>query len=195
MKSYQAIVIGTSAGGFEATKKILSRLHGGLQVAVIVVQHLPNRSNDGMVQLLNDISPLPVKEVEDKDPIVPGTVYLCPPNYHLLIEREKCFTLSAEPKVNFSRPSIDVSFESAAEVYRDELIGVVLTGANSDGSAGLRLIKEYGGMVVVQNPAAADYPEMPSAAAAAVEVDAMLTLDEIADFLNEQFAKAGNTHG
>lgn len=188
MKKHQAIVIGTSAGGFQATKTLLSRLQEALPAAVIIVQHLPNRSNDSMVKLLNEVSRLPVKEVEDKEPIVAGTVYLCPPDYHLLIEREKCFTLSVDPKVNFSRPSIDVLFESAAEVYRDELIGVVLTGANDDGSVGLRVIKEHGGMTIVQNPAEAEYPEMPSAAAAASEVDVLLALDEIADFLNEQFA-------
>lgn len=187
MKNYQAVVIGTSAGGFQATKILLSRLREDLRGVIIIVQHLSSRSNDSMVKLLDEVSRLPVKEAEDKEPIVSGTVYLCPPDYHLLIEREKRFTLSADPKVNFSRPSIDVLFESAAEVYRDRLVGVVLTGANADGSAGLQLVKSYGGMAVVQNPAEADYPEMPTAAAAAVKVDATMTLAEIADFLNAQF--------
>jgi len=195
VENYQAIVIGTSAGGFHAMKRLLSRLQGGLQVPIIIVQHLPNRSNDSMIKLLGEVSQLAVKEAEDKEPIVAGTAYLCPPNYHLLVEMERCFALSAEPKVNYSRPSIDVLFESAAEVYQQGLIGVVLTGANADGSAGLKMIKEYGGMAIVQDLKEADHLEMPMAAGEAVTVDAMLSLDDMADFFNSLFAKARTEHG
>ena len=192
--SYQAIVVGTSAGGFNASQALLSGLAADLNAAVIVVQHLPNQANDSMISLLNEVSQLPVKEAEEKEPIRPGIVYLCPPDYHLLIEADRSFALSAEPKVNYSRPSIDVLFESAAEVYRTRLVGVVLTGANADGSAGLKIIKQYGGLAIVQDPGDAAYAEMPQAALDAVEVDTILPLAKIAGKLNSLISATGKDH-
>jgi two-component system chemotaxis response regulator CheB len=127
---------------------------------------------------------LPVREVGDKDPIEPGIVYVAPSDYHLLVDEGE-FGLTLEGPVRFSRPSIDVLFESAADAYGPQLIGVVLTGSNEDGARGAKRIKERGGLVVVQDPATAEAPEMPAAVAAMVKVDRILPLEAIASFLSD----------
>ena len=182
---YKAIVIGTSYGGLEALKLILPKLGKDFPLPVIVVLHIGDHNNSVFIDFLNNECQLLVKEVEFHDKVLPGHIYFAPPNYHLLIEDDYSFTFSADLKLNFSRPSIDVLFESAALVYMDSLIGVVLTGANSDGANGLRIIKEYGGVTIVQNPCSAVSPVMPRAALKAAKPDFRLKLELIADKLIE----------
>lgn len=181
---YRAIVIGTSAGGIEASVHILGKLPGTFALPIILVQHL-HKDQDvvALVQLYNDRVPVQVEEAEEKEQIQPGRVYLAPPDYHLLIERDETFSLSVDEKVNYSRPSIDVLFESAADVYGPSLIGVLMTGANHDGALGLRRIKQYGGMTLVEDPATAKFPEMPKSALACTEVDYVLPLDALGKVL------------
>jgi len=130
-------------------------------------------------------SALTVKDADEKEAIRPGFVYFAPPNYHLLIETDHTFGLSIDPKVNYSRPSIDVLFENAANVYGPRLISILLTGANNDGAKGLRLIKEKGGLVIVQDPRSAEFPFMPEAALQVVKPDFVLGLAELGRWLAE----------
>jgi two-component system chemotaxis response regulator CheB len=180
---YRAVVIGVSAGGFAALTEIFSHLPVDLPVPVLVVQHLGIGGGGYSVQHLDSCSPLRVKEAEAREAVRPGTVYLAPPDYHLLIEDDETLTLSVEEKVNFARPAIDVLFESASEVYGRRLIGVILTGGNHDGARGVSLIKARGGIVIVQDPATAQARAMPEAALAATTVDYTAPLDTIAGLL------------
>jgi two-component system chemotaxis response regulator CheB len=152
-------------------------------MAIIIVQHISPYSDNYMTYHLDNISQVKVKEVDEKEKIVPGHVYTAPPNYHVLVEEDETFSLSVEDRVNFARPSVDVLFESAAEVYGPRLIGVILTGANNDGSRGLKRIKEKGGLAIVQNPSTAEVDGMPGAAVSTTKVDHILELEEIGPFL------------
>jgi two-component system chemotaxis response regulator CheB len=169
------IAIGCSWGGLAALTRLLDRLPPKLDAAVVVAQHRgPDDSK--LESLLHERSNLPVKEVDDKDAIEAGRVFLAPPAYHLLVEDGR-FALSTEAPVQFARPSLDVLFESASEAYAHECIGVVLTGASADGAEGLRRISEAGGAAIVQDPATAERAEMPTAAIVAVPSAQVLTLD------------------
>ena len=176
---FKAVVIGASAGGLDAICTILRGLNAGFNSPIIIVQHLSSHSDNYMARHLNEICKINVKEVEEKEKVLSGNVYIAPPNYHLLVEEDETLSLSVEPKVNYARPSIDVLFETAAQVYGNELIGIVLTGANSDGSKGLKRINELGGVTIVQNPKNAESDFMPLAAIALTEVDYILELKEI----------------
>lgn len=189
---YRAVVIGASAGGIHAIKAIIMALPGNFHLPIIIVQHISPLSDNYWITLMDSLSALTVKEADEKEKIRKGTIYITPPNYHLLIERDETFSLSIDPKVNYARPSIDVLFESAADVYKDHLIGVILTGANSDGANGLRRIKEYGGLAIVQDPATAESASMPAAAIAATQVDYILPLEEIVDVLITLDQSLGN---
>lgn len=180
---YRAIVIGSSAGGIEAFVRILAYLPAQFGVPIINVQHIHKEQDGTLVRFYNDRSLLKVEEAEEKVRIMPGHIYVAPPDYHLLIERDETFSLSADEKVNYSRPSIDVLFESAADVYGAELVGVLMTGANHDGARGLNRIKEHGGLTLVEDPATAKFPEMPRSALACTDVDYILPLDQLRDFL------------
>lgn len=182
---YKAIVIGTSYGGLEALKIILPRFGADFRLPVVVVLHIGEYNNDTFVNYLNSICPLEVKEAEGNEKIRPGFVYFAPPNYHLLIEPNLTFSLTTDEKHNFSRPSIDILFESAAWAYGQDLIGVILTGANSDGAAGLKMIREFGGMTLVQNPCSALSPAMPLAALKIAKPQITVKLEEIGDQLIE----------
>ena len=182
---FKAIVIGTSFGGLEALKLILPKFGKNFPLPVIVVLHIGDHSNEVFINFLNDACKLTVKEVEMNEPVVPGFIYFAPPSYHLLVEDNYTFSLSTDEKLNFSRPSIDVLFESAAWVYKNQLIGVVLTGANSDGANGLRVIKEMGGTTIIQNPCHAIAPIMPRAALKIAKPEIRIDLDKIADKLIE----------
>ncbi|MDX6488162.1 MAG: two-component system, chemotaxis family, protein-glutamate methylesterase/glutaminase [Gaiellaceae bacterium] len=177
-------VIGASWGGLNALTTVLSDLVcDELRATVVIAQHRsPESSQSVLPQLLGESSSAPVREASDKETIEPATIYLAPPDYHLLIE-DGHFALATDARVQFARPSIDVLFETAAEVYGDRALGVILTGANADGAAGLRSIRERGGLTVVQDPATAERSAMPAAALAATPVDAVLPLDEIGPFL------------
>jgi two-component system chemotaxis response regulator CheB len=182
-RDYEAVAVGVSAGGLEALKRILSRLPKNFNRPLFIVYHIHKTSDDFLVRHLNETSRLRVKQAEDKETIKPAVVYLAPPDYHLLIEWDRTIALSTAERVNYSRPSIDVLFETAADVYGEKLIGIILTGANKDGSDGARKIKAAGGFVVVQDPETAEMDTMPRAAIAAAEPQLILSLEEIAEFL------------
>ena len=178
-----AVVIGASAGGVEALLAVLPALSARLAVPVFVVVHLPRDRESLLVPLFGARCAVPVVEAEDKMPIAAGTIHFAPPDYHLLIERGPSLSLSADDPVNYSRPSIDVLFETAADVYRSRLAGVILTGANADGAAGLEAVHRAGGIAIVQNPELAQVPTMPAAAQKRVAADYVLPLDGIAALL------------
>lgn len=164
-------------------KIMFSLLPENFKTPVIIVQHISPRSENQWIKLLNDKGNLFIKEADEKEKIEQGNVYIAPPNYHLLIEKNKSFSLTIDERVNFARPSIDVLFESAAEAYKSKLIGVVLTGSNSDGTNGIRRIQECGGLTIVQNPQTAESAYMPASAIAAIKPDYILSLGEIVELL------------
>ena len=179
MTARDLVVIGSSWGGLEAVGRVLGGLPAGFGAAVAVAQHRSPEFQDGaLAGLLDARGPLAVREAQDKDPIEPGRVYLAPADYHLLVEPEG-FALSIDERVQHSRPSVDVLFESAADAYGERAVGVVLTGANADGAAGLERIKARGGAAIVQDPEDAERPEMPRAAIATGAADRVLALAEI----------------
>jgi two-component system chemotaxis response regulator CheB len=175
---YSVIGIGTSWGGLAALTKLLGDLPADFSIPIVVVQHRSPSSEHLLGQLLQDATELTVCEVEDKDELTPGTVHLAPANYHVVIDRGN-MSLTVEEPVRFSRPSIDVMLTSAADTYQSAAIGVVLTGANEDGSRGLAHIVRRGGRALVQNPKTAEIPIMPEAAIRAVPTAEVLTLDKI----------------
>lgn len=182
---FKAVVIGTSFGGLEALKLILPRFDNDFPIPVVVVLHIGSHRNDIFVDYLNSICQLTVKEVDEGEAVSPGHIYFAPPNYHLLVNDNNTFALSTDEKVNFSRPAIDVLFESAAWVYKKSLIGVILTGANSDGAVGMKTIKRLGGTTIVQNPSGAISPVMPEFAIEASTPDFVLEIEDIAEKLIE----------
>lgn len=184
MMAYSIVVIGTSWGGLAALTRLLGALPGDFNIPVVVVQHRSKESERLLPQLLQDATELTVCEMEDKDPLVPGTVLLAPANYHALIDTG-LVTLTVEEPVRFSRPSIDLLFVSAADTYGSGTIGVVLTGANEDGSRGLKHIVQRGGLALVQDPKTAEIPIMPAAAIKMVPSAEVLPLDGIAPRLIE----------
>lgn len=176
---YKAIVVGTSYGGLEALKLILPQLPEDFPLPVIVVLHIGEHKNDMFIRLLNELCALQVKEAESNEPVLPGHIYFAPPNYHLLVEDDRTFSLSTDEKLNFSRPSIDILFESAAWAYKQELIGLILTGANSDGAEGLKTIKSFRGKTLVQEPCDAISPIMPRFALKIAQPEIRVSLEAI----------------
>jgi two-component system chemotaxis response regulator CheB len=172
--------MGASAGGFSAFNKLLPEFPPDFAAPIIIVYHMHYESDEYTITELNKKCPLAVKTAEDKEPVNSGYIYFGPPDYHLLIEQDKTFSLSIAGPVNYARPAIDVLFESASDVYRNKLIGVILTGANDDGSKGLHMIKSRGGTTVVQNPKKAEVSRMPESAVKMTNVNFILNLDEIA---------------
>lgn len=180
---YEAIVIGTSAGGTELLKSIVRQLPPHFSIPLIVVQHISADSGGYWIEMLNKLAAIRVKEADEKEQIKPGTMYIAPSNYHLLVERDHTFSLAVSEPVNYARPSIDVLFETAADAYKSKLIGVILTGYNSDGAKGLKKIKENGGLTIVQSPETCEAPPMPRAAIAAATPDYTLAPDKINNLL------------
>jgi two-component system chemotaxis response regulator CheB len=180
---YEAVVIGGSSGGFAALQQVLQILPGDFSLPILVVLHRQPTSDSLMSQLLARRCNLPVKEAEDKETIKPGVVYLAPGNYHLLVEMDRTLSLSVDAPVSYARPSIDVLFETAADTYNDRLVGILLSGANHDGKAGLQRIYEQGGLTVAQDPSTAHTPTMPTSAIQAGVVHYTLPLAEIATVL------------
>ena len=179
MKEISIVVVGASWGGLAALSKLLKDLPREFPLPMAVVQHRSRHADELLAGLLQDVTPLRVCEVEDKEPFGSGTVYIAPANYHLLVDKGH-FTLTTDPMVRFSRPSIDVTFMSAGDAYPNATVGVVLTGANDDGSRGLKHIVDRGGMGIVQDPETAESKTMPAAAARAVPQAEVLPLDAIA---------------
>ncbi|MFT4175893.1 MAG: chemotaxis protein CheB [Luteolibacter sp.] len=182
-KCQAAVVIGASVGAVEALSEILPALSHDFPFAVIVVVHVPADRESLLTALFTDLCELPVKEAEDKEPIHSGRIYFAPPNYHLLVEPDLSFSLSSDPLVHYSRPAIDVLFESAADAFGDAATGVILSGANADGADGLHAIVQAGGRAFVQAPRSAVGDTMPMAALAACPGAVSGTPKEIAGFL------------
>lgn len=182
--TYAVVGIGTSWGGLAAMTKLLGGLPGDFSLPVVVVQHRGKDSDRLLSELLQDATDMKVCEVEDKDPLEPGTVHIAPANYHVLIDAGY-LSLTVEEPVRFSRPSIDVMFSSAADMYGPRAVGVVLTGANEDGARGLSHVVKRGGRALVQDPKTAEIPIMPVAAIKAVPSAEILPLDALAPRLIE----------
>jgi two-component system chemotaxis response regulator CheB len=182
-EKYQVIVIGGSAGAMMALVELLPDFPADFPVPIVIAVHLHPRQDNAHIERLAEHCALRVKEADEKESIQAGAIYLAPPNYHLLIENDRTFSLSIDERVNYARPSIDVLFETAAHVYGPQTIGVVLTGANNDGANGLRLIKERGGLAIVQDPRMAESAFMPRAALETTPVDHVLAVPEIGKML------------
>jgi two-component system chemotaxis response regulator CheB len=178
-----AVVIGCSAGGLSALRILLQGLPAGLNATIIIVAHTAPEGPSLLPPLLAIDCLLPVSEAVEREQAKPGHVYVAPPNYHLLIEQDHTFSVSVDDRVCFVRPSIDVLFYAAADVYQERLLGIILTGANSDGALGLNAIKNAGGITLVQEPATAYADTMPLAAIAIGATDKVLPLEDIAGAL------------
>ncbi|WP_372948400.1 chemotaxis protein CheB [Mariniphaga sp.] len=181
----KAVVVGASYGGMEAIRKLLMNLPESFEAPVIIVLHIGANTINTYLSQLNQKTNRKVKEAGEKEAIRRKTVYFAPPNYHLQIESDFTFSLSTDPKINFSRPSIDVLFETAAWTFKDKLTGILLTGSNNDGATGLQTIKKYGGTTVVENPETAFAKAMPLSAIELFEPDFVLDLEEMAKKLTE----------
>ncbi len=182
--AFKAVVLGCSAGGLDALSMLFAGFSKALNVPIFIVQHISPNSESFMIHQLQNHSKLPVHEVFDKMDYKAGHIYIAPPDYHLLIENHSSMALSNEEKVNYSRPAIDVLFESAVWVFGSALIGIILTGANADGATGLYQIKMAGGLTIVQDPKTAEVARMPLEAIKKGRPDHILGLSEIASLLN-----------
>ncbi|MFC0152428.1 chemotaxis protein CheB [Xanthomonas dyei] len=182
-RQFDAIVIGASAGGVMALQALLSHLPADLPMPVLVVLHLPRDRTSHLAELMDARCALTVREADDKQPLRAGTVTIAPPDYHLLVETRDSLALSMDAPVLFSRPAIDPLFESAADVFAERLLAILLTGASSDGSAGVAAVRAAGGTAWIQLPDDAASPLMPASALAHAGADAVLTLQAICNRL------------
>ena len=180
---YEAIVIGCSAGGLFALLEILSSLPEDYVLPIIIVQHRSKEEPTLLEEVLSQKCRIRIRQADEKETIKAGVVYFAPPNYHLLIEEDRTFSLSVEPPVNFSRPSIDILCETAAAVFKKKLLGIILTGASRDGAEGIRSILQAKGVTIAQDPATAHYPFMPQSAIDTGCVQHILDLKGIKDLL------------
>ncbi len=185
-----AVVIGTSAGGVDALARLLGPLQRGWQLPLVAVIHLPQQHESRMAPMFAERLSIPVEEAQDKAPVRPGTLYFAPPGYHLSIERGQVFSLSCEPPVLWSRPSIDLLMGSAADAYGPALAGLLLTGANADGAEGLRQVQQAGGLTAVQDPDEAEVATMPLAALACHPHERVLPLSAMTQLLIELNARS-----
>lgn len=181
LRSCKIIAIGGSAGSLDMVLKIIAALPSNTQSVIIIILHRKTTTDSILPDLLSSKTTLPVKEVEDKEPIQPGTIYIAPPDYHLLIEDRETFSLDSSEKVQYSRPSIDVTFESIALCFGADVTGILLSGANADGAEGLACIKAAGGYTIVQDPASADVGYMPQQAIDLGVVDSVLSASAIVE--------------
>ncbi len=182
---YKAVVIGGSAGSFSVVSKILARLNPEINIPIIICLHRLKHVRSGLLESLNFRSTIEVVEPCDKDKIEAGKAYLAPSNYHLFVEYDNTFTLSVEDVNNHSRPSIDYTLSAAASVYREKLVGIILTGANKDGAKGLKDIADRKGYSIVQDPSTCDIDTMPKSALKIMEPDQIMSPDQIIAFLNQ----------
>jgi two-component system, chemotaxis family, protein-glutamate methylesterase/glutaminase len=179
----ELIVIGASAGGVSALLALLAPLPASYALPVAALLHLLPRHDSQLASVLGHRLALPVREPQDKEPVRAGHVYVASADYHLLVEADRCFAYSNEPPVSFARPSIDVLMMSAAEAYGPALVGVLLTGANTDGAEGMAAVHARGGLTLVQDPQDADVPTMPEAAISRCRPDHILPLKDITPML------------
>ncbi len=182
MTQASLVVVGASWGGLAALSCLIGTLPADFEIPIVIVQHRSRNADNLLAGLLQDVTPLKVIDAEDKEPLLPRSIYIAPANYHMLVERGH-LSLTTDPLVRFSRPSIDVTFLSAADTYPRSTIGVILTGANDDGARGLRHIVDRGGRAIVQDPATAESPVMPNAAQRAVPEATVVPLSDIAEHL------------
>lgn len=180
---YKMLVIGLSAGGTPLIKQLLAALPKDYSLAIAIVAHLPQGYESNLAEVLNAVTKLPVTMVKDKQAIIAGHVYLAPPDYHLLIEKNQQFALSDDNPVKSVRPSIDVLFSSAAEVFENSLIAVILSGANSDGVGGMLMVKQLGGLCMVLNPLNTEFSTMPQSVIQRVAVDYIASIEDIISLL------------
>lgn len=178
------LIIGGSAGTLEVMLQTLPHIRTDISFALLLVLHRSNESDPLLQSILSSKTSLPVKEVEEKEKILPGTIYIAPADYHLLIEKDHSFSLDFSEKVNYSRPSIDVTFSVAAEAYGAALACLLLSGGNTDGTEGLLCVKKAGGITAVQDPSTATVPFMPQHALSKMQPDYILMVNEIASFIN-----------
>lgn len=183
IRKCRLVVIGVSAGGVVALRQLLGALPADFPVPVLVVAHISPVADDGLATLLNSYCQIKVKEADDMETAIAGTVYLAPANYHLLVDSKSTLNLAIEPPVNFARPAIDLLFESAATAFGAEVIGIILTGAGKDGASGLATIKKCNGLTIIQNPLDAHTDSMPKAALQITEPDYLLKLAQIPQLL------------
>ncbi|ADY52261.1 CheB methylesterase [Pseudopedobacter saltans DSM 12145] len=182
-ESIELIVIGGSAGAFLPVLDIVRSLPKGFKYPILIVLHRKYSSQYDLDKLLSEQSDVKIKEINDKERIEPGIAYLCPPDYHVLIEKEKIFSLDKSETLWYSRPSIDVAFESAIDVYGKKILGILLSGANRDGADGLLALKEIGGKTIVQDLQEAKFNAMPSAAISQAAQTMILTIEQIKEYL------------
>lgn len=180
---FKVVIIGGSAGSLNVLMQILPQLSPIKSFAIVIVVHRKSTDEQTFEELIEIKSAVKVKQVEDKVPFLPGFIYIAPSNYHLLFEKNNTLSLDISEKVNYSRPSIDVSFESAAEVYKDKLVGILLSGSNADGTEGLKAIQKEGGTVIIQNPESAEMSFMPNHAIQNTRPDYVLNITEILQFI------------
>jgi two-component system chemotaxis response regulator CheB len=183
--SYKAVVIGGSAGSFQGVVKILSQLPKGFALPIIMCLHRLKHVRHGFVEALSIKSVVQVTEPNDKEPIKKGCVYLAPANYHMSAELGNYFALSTEEMINNSRPAIDITLGTCAYVYKEKLVGILLSGANRDGANGMKQIHERGGLTIVQEPSECMIDTMPKSALAVTKIDHILKIDQIVQFLIE----------
>lgn len=179
------ITIGTSAGGITALKRLFPNLSKSLTLPIVVVLHIPEDFAIDFHMIFKDFTHYNILEVKDKMPIIDNTIYFAPPAYHVLVEKNKNFSLTQEDPVHYSRPSIDILFESASEAYGEKLCGVLLTGANNDGAEGLQMIQKRQGCTVVQDPKSAEAAYMPQSALSLIQPNFVGDITQISDFLNK----------
>lgn len=184
IRKYDVVVIGGSAGSLEVIFKLVSAFQDNTGTIFIIVVHRKNNTSSILEELLSAKTSITVKEVEDKDPILPNTIYIAPADYHLLIEDDQTFSLDCSEKIHYSRPSIDITFESVAQVYGARVIGILLSGANADGAEGMARIKKAGGFTIVQDPTTSDAGYMPQQAIKQNAFDKILHAEEIAEYIN-----------
>jgi len=189
VNKYKILAVGGSAGSLDAVLKIVTALPATTHVSVVIIVHRKNDGESILTNLLSTRTDLNVKEIEDKEPIMPATVYIAPADYHLLIENEHLFSLDLSEKIHYSRPSIDVGFESIAQVFGKAAIGILLSGANADGAEGLNQIKQAGGFTIVQDPKSADVAFMPQQALEIMQPDKVLSSSDIAIFIKALLTK------
>jgi two-component system chemotaxis response regulator CheB len=181
--NYKAIIIGGSAGSFQVVTRILNSLPVSFPVPVLLCLHRLKHVRSGFVEALTLKSNIPVEEPNDKDQLKPGRAYLAPANYHMYVELSNRIALSTDDAVNHSRPSIDLSFITAANAYREKLIGIILSGANKDGAFGLKKVHDNGGVTLVQDPNECEVKTMTQSALQLTKVDFVYTTDQIISFL------------
>jgi two-component system chemotaxis response regulator CheB len=180
----KVLVIGGSAGSLEVLLKLIPEIKYPISFSIVIVLHRKSSVDSGLAELLAGRTKIPVTEIEDKEQILSNHIYLAPGDYHLLFEKKNMFSLDFSEKVNYSRPSIDVAFESAADAYKKDLTCLLLSGANADGSKGMKLAKEMGSQLAIQDPETAGSPQMPWAALLNTHMDHILNVEQMTVFVN-----------